>query len=482
VKTARDQLDILTAYQELGSFRAAAALCGTTHRTVRRVLERRDGPPAERPPRPKATDPHVELIAARVKATDGRISAKRLLPVLKAGGYTGSGRTLRRAVAEAKAEHRRQRRVYRPWQPVPGEHLAIDWGVIDGLHVFCAVLAWSRVRFVRFAEREDQATTLRLLAECFETLGGVPAVVLADRMGCLKGGVVANVVVPAPGYVAFAAHYGCRPDFCEAADPESKGVVEHLVGYAKRDLVIGCGPFTDIASANAAAVSWCTEANGRVHSETSAVPDERLATERTLLRRLPSLRAAIGPVHVRTVDHLRTVRFGSARYSVPGSLIGRRVEVIVEGREFVIRHAAAEVTRHPLVGPGGMSLLDGHYGGPARRPARALRPRTPAEVAFLGLGPVAGAFLRQAAAAGATRLPTELAQLVDLERAHGREALLAALERALAHRRFRASDVRAILAAGAGVQRRTPAGDPLTAGFPAVPVRSLAAYAIEPAR
>ena len=70
--------------------------------------------------------------------------------------------------------------------------------------VFCAVLAWSRVRFVRFADTEDQATTLRLLAECFEALGGVSAVVLADRMGCLKGGVVANVVIPAPGYLAFA--------------------------------------------------------------------------------------------------------------------------------------------------------------------------------------------------------------------------------------------------------------------------------------
>ena len=86
--------------------------------------------------------------------------------------------------------------MYRPWQPVPGEHLVIDWGQSGGLKVFCAVLAWSRIRFVRFATDERQVTTLRLLAECFEALGGVPAVVLADRMGCLKGGVVANVVVP----------------------------------------------------------------------------------------------------------------------------------------------------------------------------------------------------------------------------------------------------------------------------------------------
>jgi transposase len=445
-------------------------------------LERRQRPAVVRPPRAKSTDAVHDIIVAKLSATDGRISAKRLLPSCRAAGYTGSARHFRRAVAEARAEHRRTRRVYRPWQAVPGEHLVIDWGVSNGLHVFCAVLAWSRVRFVRFAEREDQATTLRLLAECFEVLGGVPAVVLADRMGCLKGGVVANLVVPAPGYVTFASHYGFRPDFCEAADPESKGMVEHLVGYAKRDLMVGCGPFIDLASANAAAIAWCGEVNGTIHSEISAIPTERLAKERTQLRALPSLRPAIGTHQTRTVDHLRTVRFGSARYSVPGALIGRRVEVSLDASELVVRHAGTEVARHPLVAPGEMSLADEHYGRPAQRPTRALRPRTPAELAFLGLGPIAEAFLRQAAAAGATKLPTELALIADLERAHGRAALLAALERAVAHRRFRASDVRAILAAGAGIQRLTPAGGDLVVSLPAVPVRSLDAYALEPVR
>jgi hypothetical protein len=44
--------------------------------------------------------------------------------------------------------------------------------------MFCAVLAWSRGRFVRFANDQRRETTLRLLAECFEELAGVPAVVL----------------------------------------------------------------------------------------------------------------------------------------------------------------------------------------------------------------------------------------------------------------------------------------------------------------
>lgn len=479
MRSARDQLDILSAYRELGSYRAAAALCGTTHRTVRRVVERHGRPQLERPPRPKTTDPLGQLIAERVRATDGRISAKRLLPACRAAGYGGSARHLRRAVAAAKATWRKERRVYRPWTPVPGEHLAIDWGAEGHLHVFCAVLAWSRVRFVRFAADESQATTLALLAECFEMLGGVPAVVLADRMGCLKGGVVANVVVPAPGYLAFATHYGFRPDFCEAADPESKGVVENLVGYAKADLLIPGAPFTDLAAANAAAVAWCAEVNGTVHSETSAVPAERLVAERPLLGALPSLRPAAAPTAVRTVDRMRTIRDASARYSVPGIFIGMRVEITVAGGALLVRAAGAEIARHRLVGPGEMSLLDAHYGRAARAPVRAIRPRTEAEIAFLGLGPVAAAFLRAAAAGGTSRLAGELGLIADLERAHGRDALVAALERALAYGRFRAADIRSILAAGPGVPHHRAPGERLAISLPAVPVRPLAAYATE---
>jgi transposase len=195
----------------------------------------------------------------------------------------------------------------------PGEHLVIDWGSLGGLHVFCAVLAWCRVRFVRFALDERAETTLALLAECFEVLGGVPGKVLADRMGCLKGGVVANRVVPTPEYVRFAAHYGFAPDFCEANDPQSKGIVENLVGYSKQDLMVPQAPFGDLSAANAAAAAWCIEVNAAVHSEICAVPAERLVIERELLAVLPSLRASVGRLVMRKVDRLSCVRFGSAR-------------------------------------------------------------------------------------------------------------------------------------------------------------------------
>src|SRR5919206_210004 len=237
-----------------------------------------------------------------------------------------------------------------------------------------------------------------LLSECFVELDGVPAVVLSDRMACLKAGIVANVVVPHPEYVQFATFNGFRPDFCEAADPESKGLVENLAGYAQRDLLVPTeleGPWPDLLSANAAAQAWCAEVNARTHSETAAVPTERLATERGVLRPLPRLRPPLRSGEVRKVDRLGMVRFGSGRYAVPEHLVGQEVEIVASEDRLVIRHAGQEVIRHTLVGPGEVAF--GSLADPRRQPARGVRPRTAAEVAFLGLGPAAEGFLRAAA-------------------------------------------------------------------------------------
>jgi transposase len=480
-------MEIIDAYEATGTYRGAAALCGTTHKTVKRVLARQQAGQVGRqpgPPRPRNTDAVQALVAEKVRATAGRISAKRLLPVARVAGYAGSARNLRRAVAAAKAAWRRARRVYRPWLPAPGEHLVVDWATEAGLELFCAVLAWSRYRFVRFATDQTRATTLALLAECFEELGGVPGVVLTDRMGCLKAGVVANAVVPHPEYVQFAAHYGFRPDFCEAADPESKGVVEALAGYAQRDLLVpalAAGGWADLAAANAAARAWGAEVNGRPHSETAAVPAERLAVERGVLRPLPALRPPLRQGVLRKVDRLGLVGLAAARYAVPDHLVGARVEVVADEAAVVIRHGGAEVARHAPVAPGEVALGAVAPAVATRRPVRGLRPRTTSELAFLGLGPPAEAFLRAAAAAGTTRLPGELAAILELEVGWGRAALVAALQRATRFRRFRAADLRTILAAGprAPEPARPGAGlGPLAAGLPAVPVRPLSAYAL----
>lgn len=380
-------------------------------------------------------------------------------------------------VAEAKAGHRTARRVYRPWVPSPGGHLVIDWTPAGGLQMFGAVLAWCRYRFVRLAADQRRPTTLRLLAECFEEIGGVPGAVLSDRMAGLRVSQVAGLVVPHPDYVRFAAHHGFRPRLLLGGRPGVKGGGGDLMGYAQRDLVVPVGVFASAEAANESARAWCAEVNGQVHSEICAIPAKRLVAEVEHLRPLPELRTALMAGVARKVDRLACVRLGSARYSVPHALVGHQVMVAPEGSEVVIRHDGQEVARHALVAPGQVSIRDEHYGGPRPRPARGPRPRTGAERAFLALGEPAEAFLVGAAAAGTPRLAFEITEIGGLEAAFGCEALVGALGRAHRFGRYRAADVRAILLAGAGVAEVTGAGTPLQLALPAGATRPLSAYA-----
>mgnify|MGYP006948839653 CR=1 FL=1 len=65
-------------------------------------------------------------------------------------------------------------------------------------------------------------------------------------------------------------------------------------------------------------------------------------------------------------------------------------------------------------------------------------------------------------------------QLLTLAAAHGTAALTAALERAVTFSRWRADDVRSILAAGTGTPQPRTAGDALILDLPVAPTRQTA--------
>jgi len=167
----------------------------------------------EREKRKKNTDPVKGLVQRRVHDTKAKISSKRLLPEAVADGYPGAARNFRRLVADEKKTWRaanQKQRVFRPGVWDPADQLVMDWGEVPGTRffVFAMVLAWARFRFVRFATDITAPTTMALIVECLEEIDGVPRKVLTDRMGCLKAGQAAGLMIPTPAYVRFASHYG----------------------------------------------------------------------------------------------------------------------------------------------------------------------------------------------------------------------------------------------------------------------------------
>src|SRR5215469_12229577 len=64
VKSARERMDIIAAYQQVGTYRGAAEACGTTHKTVKRVIARHEagGTAPARLPRARNYDGMTGLV------------------------------------------------------------------------------------------------------------------------------------------------------------------------------------------------------------------------------------------------------------------------------------------------------------------------------------------------------------------------------------------------------------------------------------
>ena len=463
MKSAGEIMEILEAYDLVGTYRGAARLAGCDHHTVRHYVERRAAAadPTTAAPRPSLIDDYRAKIEELVKRSEGDIRADVVHEKLVAMGFDGTDRTTRRAVAEAKRHFAAgRRRVFRPWITEPGGWLQFDWGTGPkiagrGTLLFCAWLAWSRFRVVIPVWDRTLPTALSCLDETFRRLEGIPTYTLTDNEKTVTAEHVAGVPIRHPDMAAAGRHYGTQIATCVPADPESKGGSEATVKIAKADLVPTTANLRDayhsFSELRAEAAIWCEQVNARPHRETGRPPVDMLAEEQTRLHPVPRhpYVAALG--ERRVVSRSSVISLGGVRYSVPHQLVDEQVFVRIDGDEVVIAHqgrdGVAEVARHLVSTPGNPRLDLSHY--PPRSTSKILdhrpAPRTPGEAAFLALGPGAARWLTAAAAAGTARVRMKMAQAVEFAAVYGEQEVDAALAAAAEAGRFAEKDLASIL-------------------------------------
>lgn len=207
---------------------------------------------------------------------------------------------------------------------------------------------------------------------------------------------VCGIAIRHPDIVAVSRHYGMTIHTCVPADPQSKGGSEATVRIAKADLVPTTANLLDDYDNFAGLETACRGAmdrfNDREHRETRRAPGEMIVEERARLHPVPEIAHTLAFGEARTVDQRdSTIRFGSARYSVPHTLMGEKVWVRASGDELVIvdtsPRGAREVARHKLTTPGNPSIVDDHYPERTTEPLHPRpRPQTDDERAFLSIG------------------------------------------------------------------------------------------------
>jgi transposase len=462
VKRAEGIVEILEAFDLTGSYRSAAELAGCSHHTVARYVRLRASGRVltERATRDRLIDGYLAKVEEWVERSHGKVRADIVHDKLLAQGFQGSERTSRRAVARAKRAYAAgDRRVYRPWIPEPGMWLQFDWGQgprIGGrvTLLWCAWLAWSRFRVIIPTHDRTLPTVIACLDETLRRFDGAPTYALTDNERTVTIDRVAGIAVRHPELVAAGRHYGLQIVACQPADPESKGGSESTVKIAKADLVPTeanlLPAYESFAELRAACDAFCETVNAREHRETRQPPVERLAAERRRLHPIPAEAHTIAFGVTRVVDDDATLRFGSARYSVPHALAGERVWVRVSGDELVVTHAGAdgarEVARHRLTTPGVPRIDPSHY---PERKSDPLHPKpraqTPEELAFLDIGGGAERWLILAAAAGAERIRTKIRRATELATLVGTTPVDRALGLAAEAGRFADGDLESIL-------------------------------------
>ncbi len=385
-------MEILEAFDLTRSAWSAAELVGCDAKTVAHYVSRRDAglDPFGRGRRPRLVDPYLDKIEEWVDHSRGKVRADVAFDRLRAMGFAGDERTVRRAVAEAKAAYTDgKRRTYRPWVPEPGMWLQYDWGagpvINPGRHYGMQV---------ETCVPYDPET---------------------------KGGAEATVKIAKADLVPTDANL--------------------LAAYRSfRELVTACEDLEN-------------EVNERPHRETRRKPAEMLVEERVHLHTLPAEPYAAALGETRSVRDDQIVRWGSVPYSTPPGHVGQEVWCRVEGEELVIvgrdpRGRLVEIIRHELSTPGHPRILDEHYPGhPNGRGVRQprLKPRSDAERDFLAIGPGAETWLRGAAGTGAARVRSKMARAVELAALCGQEQVDEALRRAARSERFGDGDLASIL-------------------------------------
>jgi transposase len=265
------------------SMYAIARTLGLARNTVRKYL-RGGGAPQPRPPRPSKLDPFKDQIRQWVR-DDHLLNCETMFTRLQALGYTGQVSILKDFVQPLRPPQAGQRPVRR-YETKPGIQLQFDWGEFryaDGatyrkLFGFTAILSYSRMRFVIFTKRCDTPTLVRCLMAACEYFGGLPQVMLTDRMKSVLLDTDGVTLIWNPMFADLLAALGVTPRVCKPYTPQTKGKVERSIGVVKASFWAGVH-FTDLDDLNAQARAWCDARNHQVHATTHERPVDRWPRE-----------------------------------------------------------------------------------------------------------------------------------------------------------------------------------------------------------
>ncbi|MFW6382396.1 MAG: IS21 family transposase [Bacillota bacterium] len=219
----------------------------------------------------------------------------------KAGGYPGFAEsTLRKYINNLRKVHDipkiKHPRDYEAIEDPPmGQQMQVDLGEkwvykSDGiirvkLYLIAFVLSHSRYKYIEWFDRP--LTTADVIAaheNAFEYFGGMPEEAVYDQDSLILYNENYGDLIYTYQFASYRLKRKLKVYMCRAADPESKGRIENVVGYVKNNFA-SHRIFANLERWNEDCLKWLKRrANGKEHGTTKKIPAQVFTVEKKYLK------------------------------------------------------------------------------------------------------------------------------------------------------------------------------------------------------
>jgi len=238
----------------------------------------------------------------------------------------------------------------------PGEQMLLDFGeksIVGGkqVHFMCLLLPYSRL-FCVYAQdhRYNAEEACRDIYRAIKKLGVRPKQFVIDQDAVFIVSETYGEVVETRVFKDFCKEQEITLWVCNKTDPESKGGVENLVGFVKKNYFNARKEIKGIEDVWESLPGWVEHKGKRIHKATFCVPSEVFeAIERKALRPVvPSVYENLPSSYERVaVGSMPYIQYKACKYSVPISncfqtvcykVAGEKIYIYDETRKYICSH------------------------------------------------------------------------------------------------------------------------------------------------
>lgn len=251
----------------------------------------------------------------------------------------------------------------REYEKVPqlpyGKQAQLDFGEYrlsnqKKLYIFAIVLSASRYKYVSFQDHPFKTTdVISHLLDSFDYFGGIVKELVIDQDKVMVVKENHGDFIYTEKFKLLIEEMNLKMYVCRKSDPESKGKIENLVGFVKKNF-LSVRDFKDSEEANEKALLWLKRrANGKISQATKKIPSDEIEIERVHLQAVRNSifrKDSLLYREERTVDDKGNIAFQASFYQLPGQFRNKTVEVYQAGNKLFIFNPlnGKEIINYPL--------------------------------------------------------------------------------------------------------------------------------------